>query len=189
MPVKKNVAIGMKKLVMEELNRLTVEEYKMAEKNDFCLILDDIRSMANVGSIFRTADCFRASTIYLCGITARPPHREIEKTALGATESVDWVYQEDVLELISDLKSKDWQIVGLEQVENSIRLDDFLPQKGKKYAFVLGNEVFGVKQEVIEQSNLVVEIPQFGTKHSFNVSVSTGILLWDFYVKSKLLLK
>lgn len=179
----------MKKLVMEELNRLSVADYKEAEKSDFCLILDDIRSMANVGSIFRTADCFLASRIYLCGITAQPPHREIEKTALGATGSVDWVYKENVLELIEDLKTDNWQIVSLEQVENSIYLDDFSPEQFKKYAFVLGNEVFGVKQEIVETSDIVLEIPQFGTKHSFNVSVSTGILLWDFYSKTKLFLK
>lgn len=170
---------------MEELNRLSVDEYKEADKSNFCLILDDIRSMANVGSIFRTADCFLASKIYLCGITAQPPHREIEKTALGATESVDWEYRNDVLELIISLKKDDWIIIPLEQVENSVFLGDFSPEPDEKYAFVLGNEVFGVKQQIIDIADTVVEIPQFGTKHSFNVSVSTGILLWEYYSKTK----
>jgi 23S rRNA (guanosine2251-2'-O)-methyltransferase len=175
----------MNKLSMNELNRLSVEDFKKSDKSNFCLILDDIRSMSNVGSIFRTADCFLASKIYLCGITAQPPHREIEKTAIGATESVDWEYVSDVLSLVDKLKSDNWQIVPLEQVENSVSLDKFEPESDRKYAFVLGNEVFGVKQEIIDRSNTVVEIPQFGTKHSFNVSVSTGILLWDFYSKIK----
>ncbi len=175
----------MSKLSMEELQRLSLEEFKMAGKSNFCLILDDIRSMSNVGSIFRTADCFLASKIYLCGITAQPPHREIEKTAIGATESVDWEYIEDVLALVQKLKSEDWQIVPLEQVANSVSLDKFQPDNTKKYAFVLGNEVFGVKQALIDLADTVVEIPQFGTKHSFNVSVSTGILLWEFYSKTK----
>lgn len=175
----------MSKLSMEDLNRLSVEEYKESGKNNFCLVLDDIRSMANVGSIFRTADCFLASKIYLCGITAKPPHREIEKTALGATESVDWEYRGDVLELIEDLKRGNWKIIPLEQVQNSVFLNEFVPISNEKYAFVLGNEVFGVKQEIIDAADTIVEIPQFGTKHSFNVSVSTGILLWDYYSKIK----
>jgi tRNA G18 (ribose-2'-O)-methylase SpoU len=170
---------------MEDLNRLSVEEYKEANKSNFCLILDDIRSMSNVGSIFRTADCFLASKIYLCGITAQPPHREIEKTAIGATESVDWEYRSDVVELVVFLKREGWEIVPLEQVENSVFLDDFSPETDKKYAFILGNEVFGVKQKIIDMSDVVIEIPQFGTKHSFNVSVSTGILLWEYYSKTK----
>ena len=175
----------MSKLSMEELNRLTVDQYKGSGKSNFCLILDDIRSMANVGSIFRTSDCFLASKIYLCGITAQPPHREIEKTALGSTESVDWEYRNDVLELILTLKNEGWKIIPLEQVQNSVYLDEFIPLSNEKYAFVLGNEVFGVKQEIIDMADITVEIPQFGTKHSFNVSVSTGILLWDYYSKIK----
>ncbi|WP_255035848.1 RNA methyltransferase [Lacihabitans soyangensis] len=173
----------MSKLSMDELNRLSVGDFKKSEKSNFCLILDDIRSMANVGSIFRTADCFLASKIYLCGITAQPPHREIEKTALGATDSVLWEHVVDAVELIRQLKSEGWKILPLEQVRDSVSLDKFYPENGQKYAFVLGNEVFGVKQEIIDLANMVVEIPQFGTKHSFNVSVSTGILLWDFYSK------
>lgn len=168
---------------MEELNRLTIEEFKVSDKSNFCLILDDIRSMANVGSIFRTADCFLASKIYLCGITSKPPHREIEKTAIGSTDSVDWEYVESVIDLINLLKTEGWNIVALEQTKNSVSLNKFMPLKSQKYAFVLGNEVFGVKQDIIDISNAVVEIPQFGTKHSFNVSVSTGILLWEFYSK------
>lgn len=175
----------MSKLSMDELNRLSISDYKKAIKSNFCLILDDIRSMSNVGSIFRTADCFLTSKIYLCGITAQPPHREIEKTALGATESVDWEYKSDVIELLTSLKNEGWQIVSLEQVENSIFLDEFKPDLTKKYAFILGNEVFGVKQEIINFSDCVIEIPQFGTKHSLNVSVSTGILVWDYYSKIK----
>jgi 23S rRNA (guanosine2251-2'-O)-methyltransferase len=170
---------------MDELNRLTVEDFRNSEKSNFCLILDDIRSMSNVGSIFRTADCFLASKIYLCGITARPPHREIEKTALGATESVEWEYAEDSEKLVEHLKSEGWRIQPLEQVQRSISLDKFQPEVGQKYAFVLGNEVFGVKQAIIDLADAVIEIPQFGTKHSFNVSVSTGILLWEFYSKTK----
>jgi 23S rRNA (guanosine2251-2'-O)-methyltransferase len=175
----------MSKLSMEELDRLSIEAYKESAKNNFCLILDDIRSMANVGSIFRTADCFRASKIFLCGITAQPPHREIEKTALGATESVDWSYSDDVLALVGSLKNEGWKIVPLEQAQDSIFLDAFIPLSCEKYAFVLGNEVFGVKQEIIDIADNTVEIPQFGTKHSFNVAVSTGILLWDYYSKIK----
>ena len=170
---------------MDELNRLTVNQFKNEVKNNFCLILDDIRSMSNVGSIFRTADCFLTSKVYLCGITAQPPHREIEKTALGATESVEWEYINDIIDLITSLKNKGWQIVSLEQVENSIFLDEFKPDITEKYAFVLGNEVFGVKQEIIDRSDYVIEIPQFGTKHSLNVSVSTGMLIWDYYSKIK----
>jgi 23S rRNA (guanosine2251-2'-O)-methyltransferase len=174
----------MKKLSMEELNRLSVDNFKISEKRNFCIVLDDIRSMSNVGSIFRTSDCFLASKIFLCGITSTPPHREIEKTALGATESVDWEYHSNIVELLNSLKNEGWKLVSLEQVEGSISLLDFSPNLSDKYAFVLGNEVFGVKQEIIEMSDFVLEIPQFGTKHSFNVSVSNGIVLWDFYSKT-----
>lgn len=169
---------------MDELNRLTVEDFKNTEKRNFCIVLDDIRSMSNVGSIFRTSDCFLVSKIFLCGITSTPPHREIEKTAIGATESVDWEYRSDVISLLNELKNGGWKIVSLEQVEGSISLTDFNPSLSGKYVFVLGNEVFGVKQDIIEMSDYVIEIPQFGTKHSFNVSVSNGILLWDFYSKT-----
>ena len=171
------------KLVAEQLGRKSLLDFKKSEKSNFCLILDDIRSMSNVGSIFRTADCFLSSKIYLCGITAQPPHREIEKTAIGATESVEWEYVNEVLPLVEELKKDNWQIVHLEQVENSISLDKFEPESSKKYAFVLGNEVFGVKQEIINKSDSVIEIPQFGTKHSFNVSTRYQYRSYNLFSK------
>lgn len=170
---------------MDELNRQTVQEYKIAKKLPCCIILDDIRSMSNVGSIFRTADGFSVSKIFLCGISPIPPHREIEKTALGATDSVDWVYEENIVELILRLKTEGWKIISLEQADESMYLEDFKFGINEKVAFILGNEVFGVKDEVIDLSDAVVEIPQFGTKHSLNVSVANGILLWDYYSKIK----
>ena len=173
----------MKKLITDELNRLSVNEFKDAEKNPITLVLDNIRSLNNVGSIFRTADAFRVEAIYLCGITAKPPHREIQKTALGATESVDWKYFEDPLTAIEELKSKAYKILSLEQVENSILLSNFIPVNDANYALVLGNEVRGVSEEIIEISDSCIEIPQFGTKHSFNVTVSCGIALWDMLLK------
>ena len=168
---------------MEELNRIGIEEFKEKEKLNVVLILDDIRSMANVGSIFRTSDCFRIEKIYLCGITPVPPHREIEKTALGATESVEWVYFESAVDLLNKLKSEGVYIVSLEQVDQKTYLQDFFAPKDKKLALIMGNEVFGVNEELINLSDEVVEIPQFGTKHSFNVSVSVGIFLWDYLSK------
>jgi 23S rRNA (guanosine2251-2'-O)-methyltransferase len=173
----------MKKLSMEELNRLKVDEFKEAPKNNFCFVLDDIRSMSNVGSIFRTSDAFLAHKIFLCGITATPPHREIEKTALGSTQTVAWEYAPEVLPLVHQLKEQGWQVVVIEQVENSVKLQNFAPQKNQKYAFVLGNEVFGVKAEIVNMAQHVVEIPQFGTKHSLNVSVTGGIVIWDYISK------
>jgi 23S rRNA (guanosine2251-2'-O)-methyltransferase len=175
----------MKKLSMEDLNRISVKDYKDSDKINFCFVLDDIRSMSNVGSIFRTSDAFLVSSIYLCGISPTPPHREIEKTALGATESVEWHYYENVVDLILKLKKEGFKIYCLEQVENSINLLDFAPLSFEKYAIVLGNEVFGVKQEILNLAEGVIEIPQFGTKHSFNVSVSAGMVLWDYYSKTK----
>jgi len=172
----------MRKLKNEELDRLTVEDFKEAQKIPVCLILDDLRSMHNVGSAFRTGDAFRIEKIYLCGITAQPPHREIQKTALGATETVDWEYAEGIMTLIERLKSE-WTIASVEQAEGSVSLRDFQPEAGKKYAFIFGNEVFGVKQEAVAASDLVIEIPQYGTKHSLNVSVSVGVVLWDFLGK------
>jgi len=172
----------MRKLKNEELDRLSVDDFKEAEKIPVCLILDDLRSMHNVGSAFRTGDAFRVEKIYLCGITATPPHREIQKTALGATETVEWEYVADIMQLIELLK-KEWTIASVEQAEGSVSLLDFQPEKGKKYAFIFGNEVFGVKQEAVAASDLVLEIPQFGTKHSLNVSVSIGVVVWDFVGK------
>lgn len=173
----------MKKLSMDELNRISVKEFKEKEKLNISLILDDIRSMANVGSIFRTSDCFRVEKIFLCGITSTPPHREIEKTALGATESVTWEYHENAEFLVNKLKKEDYVILSLEQVSESTSLIDFEPLIQKKYALILGNEVFGVNENLIKLSDSVIEIPQFGTKHSFNVSVSAGIFLWDYFMK------
>lgn len=170
---------------MDELNRISVEEYKAKKKLGISLILDDIRSRVNVGSIFRTGDGFRIEKIYLCGITPRPPHREIEKTALGATESVDWEYHENAIELIKKLKAENYHIVSLEQVDQKTLLPDFLPDVNKRIALILGNEVFGVNDAVLKLSDEIVEIPQFGTKHSFNVSVSAGIFLWDYFMKTK----
>lgn len=171
---------------MDELNRLSVDDFKKQEKTPIILILDNVRSLNNVGSIFRTADAFLIEAIYLCGITATPPHREIQKTALGATESVDWKYFEDVQKAINDLKEKKYKIISVEQVENPVYLNDFKPSKEEKYAIVLGNEVEGVNQDIIVQSDYCIEVPQFGTKHSINVSVCAGIIVWDMFVKLKL---
>lgn len=168
---------------MDELNRLSVEDFKETNKNNFCIILDDIRSMNNVGSAFRTADAFLVEKIYLCGITATPPHREIEKTALGSTESVAWEYRENVMDLVEELQANGYVVLAVEQVENSLKLNNFEPELNQKYAFVFGNEVFGVNQEVVELANNCLEIPQFGTKHSLNISVTVGIICWDFMSK------
>ncbi len=170
---------------MDELNRLSVEEFKESDKFPYILILDDIRSMNNIGSVFRTADAFKVEKIYLCGITATPPHREIQKTALGADETIAWEYVQDVLTLVKDLQKNNYKVAAVEQVEKSISLLDFQPQKGKKYAFVFGNEVFGVNQAVVEQADFCLEIPQYGTKHSLNISVTAGVVAWDFISKLK----
>lgn len=172
-----------RKLSLNELNRLSVDDFKTAEKFPYCLILDDIRSLNNVGSVFRTADAFRASTLYLCGITGQPPHRDITKTALGATESVDWQYVADLVTLVGQLQTEGWLIAAIEQAEGSTSLTDFRPEPGKSYAFVLGNEVAGVREEVIQLADVVLEIPQFGTKHSLNIAVTAGIICWDFLQK------
>lgn len=169
----------MKKLSMDELDRLSVEEYRSVEKSPLILVLDNVRSLNNVGSAFRTGDAFRIQKIYLCGITGKPPHREIQKTALGATESVEWEHVPDTLELVKMLKNEGIQTVALEQASNSIVLQRFIPKQGKTYALIFGNEVFGVDEEVVRGVDQVVEIPQLGTKHSFNISVSIGIALWD----------
>lgn len=173
----------MRKLRNEELDRLEVKEYKNTQKLPVCIILDDIRSMHNVGSVFRTSDAFRISKVWICGITGQPPHREIHKTALGATESVSWEYRENVLNLSHELKQEGWSLISVEQADQSIKLDKFIPVSDQKYAFVFGNEVFGVKSEVVTASDHVLEIPQFGTKHSLNISVSCGIVIWDVFQK------
>jgi tRNA G18 (ribose-2'-O)-methylase SpoU len=173
----------MKKLSMEELERLSVEEYKEVKKSPIVIVLDNIRSLNNVGSAFRTGDAFRVEKIFLCGITGTPPHRDIQKTALGATDSVDWEYYSDPMLAITKLKAEGYQICALEQVDHSVMLNDFAPEKAKKYALVFGNEVFGVEEEVLDACDLVLEIPQLGTKHSLNISVSMGIAVWDLMVK------
>jgi 23S rRNA (guanosine2251-2'-O)-methyltransferase len=173
----------MKKLSMEELDRISVEEFKKTEKSPIVLILDNVRSLNNVGSAFRTADAFRIEKIFLCGITGTPPHRDIQKTALGATESVDWEYCLNTLEAIEKVKSAGYQLCALEQVENSVMLNEFSPEKNKKYALIFGNEVFGVEEEVLKACDQILEIPQLGTKHSLNISVSLGIAVWDLMVK------
>ncbi|GAB3826450.1 RNA methyltransferase [Pontibacter rugosus] len=147
------------------------------------MVLDNVRSLNNVGSVFRTADAFMAEKVYLCGITGKPPHRDIEKTALGATESVAWEHVPDTLELVKQLQAQGYKVGSVEQAENSLMLNQFQPQPEQKYALVLGNEVFGVEQEVINQSDFALEIPQFGTKHSLNISVATGVVVWDFLSK------
>lgn len=168
---------------MDDLNRLSVEEFKETDKFPYILILDDIRSMNNIGSVFRTADAFKVGKIYLCGITATPPHREIQKTALGADETVAWEHVQDVLILVKDLQKNGYKVAAVEQVEESVSLLDFKPQKDEKYAFVFGNEVFGVNQSVVEQADFCLEIPQYGTKHSLNISVTAGVVAWDFVSK------
>jgi len=173
----------MKKLSMEELDRISVEEFKQTEKSPIVIVLDNVRSLNNVGSAFRTGDAFRIEKIFLCGITGTPPHRDIQKTALGATESVDWEYSLHTVDAIQKLKESDYKIIALEQVDNSKMLHEFIPEKGKKYALVFGNEVFGVEEAVLKSCDEVLEIPQLGTKHSLNISVSLGIAVWDLMVK------
>lgn len=173
----------MRKLKNSELGRLNVEDFKRTSKIPLIVILDNIRSLNNIGSVFRTCDAFLIEKIYLCGITAQPPHKEIHKTALGATESVDWEYTKNTLVLIKKLQKEGVIIASIEQAENSILLQDFKIEKNQKYAIVLGNEVKGVQQEVVSASHECIEIPQFGTKHSLNISVSTGIVLWDLFKK------
>ena len=168
---------------MDELNRLSVEAFKDVPKFPYCLILDDVRSLNNVGSVFRTADAFRAEKLYLCGITGTPPHRDITKTALGATDSVVWEHTADCSVLVKQLQQDGWIVAALEQAQGSRMLSDFWPEPDKKYAFVLGNEVTGVQEAVIELADLTLEIPQFGTKHSLNVAVSAGVVCWHFIEK------
>ena len=173
----------MRKLENSELDRLTVDWFKSANKSPIIVVLDNIRSLNNIGSIFRTSDAFRIQKIYLCGISAIPPHKDIQKTALGSTESVDWEYAENTLALVKKLQSNDIQVLSIEQAEKATMLNEFKPKKKQTYALVFGNEVKGVSQEVVSQSDQVIEIPQFGTKHSLNISVSCGIVLWDVFSK------
>jgi len=173
----------MKKLTTEELNRIDIDEFKNTEKTPLVIVLDNIRSLNNIGSVFRTADAFLVEKIFLCGITATPPHREIHKTALGATESVDWEYFNETKLAVEKLKKENYKTISIEQTENSTMLNDFHPTKGEKYAIILGNEVKGVEQEIIDLSDMVIEIPQFGTKHSINISVANGVVVWDIFSK------
>ena len=175
----------MKKLKNSELNRISIEEFKNSSKTPIKVILDNIRSAHNVGSIFRTCDAFLIDEIILCGITASPPNKEIRKTALGSTDSVTWSYFENTKQAIQELKKEKFQIISIEQADKSTRLEDFNVNSKKKYALIFGNEIKGVNQKLIDMSDVVVEIPQFGTKHSFNVSVSVGIVIWDFFSKIK----
>ncbi|NHN26371.1 RNA methyltransferase [Flavobacterium jejuense] len=173
----------MRKLANAELDRLNKDEFKEAEKTPIIVVLDDIRSLHNIGSVFRTSDAFLIEKIYLCGITAVPPNKEIHKTALGATDTVTWEYAKDVLEVIAQLKEEKVNIFSIEQTENSIMLNDFKVQPNEKYALIFGNEVKGVAQEAINLSDGVIEIPQLGSKHSLNISVSAGIVIWDLFQK------
>lgn len=176
----------MRKLKITELNRISAEEFREIEKMPLTVVLDHVRSLHNVGSVFRSSDAFRVESIYLCGITATPPQAEIHKTALGAEDTVAWKYFRNTEDAVAELKENNVEVLAIEQVESSTMLQDFQPQKGKKYAIVLGNEVKGVQQEVIDMCDGCIEIPQFGTKHSLNVSVTAGIVIWEFARKLEL---
>jgi 23S rRNA (guanosine2251-2'-O)-methyltransferase len=173
----------MRKLTMNELNRISVDEFKSAQKIPVVIVLDNIRSQNNIGSVFRTADAFRLESIFLCGISATPPHREIHKTALGATESVVWKYFNTTLEAVLELRAQNYRILAVEQTHGGTLLPFFKPESAVKYALVFGNEVNGIDPEVINASDGCLEIPQGGTKHSLNISVAVGIVLWDFLTK------
>lgn len=176
----------MRKLEMPELNRISIDEFKNSEKIPVIVVLDNIRSMNNVGSVFRTSDAFRVDKILLCGITAKPPHRDINKTALGADKSVDWEYHESILEAIKALKKDNFKIIGIEQTNESVDLNSFTIDNKKKFALIFGNEAFGLSDEILPELDLSLEIPQFGTKHSLNISVCAGVVLWEFLKKFKI---
>jgi tRNA G18 (ribose-2'-O)-methylase SpoU len=169
----------MRKLSNPELNRKSVGDFRTSPKAPFILVLDNVRSMNNVGSVFRTADAFIIEAVWLCGITATPPHREIQKTALGATESVAWRYFSTTVEAVKELKEKGYVIISVEQADGAVSLDSYVPAAGEKYALVFGHEINGVSEDVVDLSDACIEIPQYGTKHSFNVAVSAGIVLWE----------
>lgn len=173
----------MRKLLNEELPRLSKEQFKEQAKTPVVLVLDNVRSYLNVGSVFRTADAFLIEAIYLCGITGTPPHRDIHKTALGATDTVTWKHTETTLEAVEQLRTLGYKIMALEQAVNATMLNEFTPNRNQKYAVVFGNEVDGVSQEVVSKADVVVEIPQFGMKHSLNIAVSAGIVMWDLFNK------
>lgn len=176
-----------RKILNSELDRKSVDEFKKSEKTPIILVLDDIRSLNNIGSVFRTADAFLVEKIYLCGITATPPNKEIHKTALGATDTVQWSYFQNIEDAILELKSENIQVWSIEQVENAVMLNEFKVKENQKYALIFGNEVKGVSEKAIELSDGYIEIPQLGTKHSLNISVSAGIVVWDFVSKMKIL--
>lgn len=175
----------MRKLENEELNRKTTIEFKEATKTPIVIVLDNVRSLNNVGSVFRTADAFLIEAVYLCGITGQPPNRDIEKTALGATDTVAWKYFNNTLDAVKELKNNNYLVYAIEQTESAIMLDKFIPENNRKIAIIFGNEVKGVQQSVIDESCGVIEIPQLGSKHSFNIAVSVGIVMWDLYLKIK----
>jgi len=173
----------MRKLKNSELDRLSIDGFKDAKKTPIIIVLDNIRSLNNIGSVFRTSDAFLVEKIYLCGITATPPHKDIHKTALGSTDTVNWEYVENTLDLIEKLKAEGVKVASVEQAEHATMLNDFAPKQETTYALVFGNEVKGVAQDVVNASDVVIEIPQFGTKHSLNISVSCGVVVWDVFSK------
>ena len=173
----------MRKLKNNELGRISVDEFKQTEKTPIIVVLDNIRSLNNIGSVFRTSDAFLIEKIYLCGFTATPPNKEIHKTALGSTESVAWEHVEDTVELVEKLKKENVKVLAIEQADNSTMLNNFSVEKNQKYAVVFGNEVKGVQQTVVSAADNCIEIPQLGTKHSLNISVSCGVVLWDLFTK------
>ncbi|TXE06319.1 RNA methyltransferase [Seonamhaeicola algicola] len=177
----------MRKLKNSELDRLSVDAFKNAEKTPIIIVLDNIRSLNNIGSVFRTSDAFLIEKIYLCGITATPPNKDIHKTALGSTETVTWEYAKNTLDVIEKLKTENISVCAIEQAENATMLNNFKVKPNTKYALVFGNEVKGVQQSIVNQSDVVIEIPQYGTKHSLNISVSCGVVVWDVFSKLQLL--
>ena len=186
LPLIDKEAFCMKKLMLEELSRISVDSFKQATKIPVAILLDNVRSLHNVGSTFRTADSFRVEKIYLTGITGTPPHREIHKTALGATESVDWEYAESPATVVAQLKEQGYKIIIIEQTNESVSLHSFIPFPNEKYCLVFGNEVNGVSDDVLNQGDIAVEIPQVGTKHSLNISVCLGIVVWEMFKKIEL---
>lgn len=175
----------MRKLKNSELDRLSVDDFKSVTKTPLIIILDNIRSLNNIGSVFRTSDAFLIEKIYLCGITATPPHKDIHKTALGSTDTVDWEYVENTIEVVDKLKAQNVKVIAIEQTENATMLNEFKPEANTTYALVFGNEVKGVSQKVVSSGDVVIEIPQYGTKHSLNISVSAGVVIWDLFSKLK----
>lgn len=182
-PSIKKIQNTMRKLANSELERLDVEAFKKADKTPIVVVLDNIRSLNNIGSVFRTADAFLVEKVFLCGITATPPHKDIHKTALGATDSVAWEYVEQTLDVVASLQKQGYKVLAIEQAENAVMLNDFNAATNGKYAIILGNEVKGVAQDVVSAADVVLEIPQFGTKHSLNISVTNGVVVWDLWNK------